>query len=122
DAGSGFASSTGFNGVFFVRSSIRLASITRGTSNVVCVAEKYLNPLAYVTGTDGGDNEAMYVGFDNDVYRCTANPPLQDKNGLSDTFRFGSAHPAGLNVLLCDGSVQFINYNIDATVWLNMGN
>ena len=31
------------------------------------VGERYINPVDYLTGQDGGDNEIMYVGFDNDT-------------------------------------------------------
>ena len=31
-------------------------------------------------------------------------------------FRWGSAHPAGFQAVLCDGSVRVINYNIDLEV------
>jgi prepilin-type N-terminal cleavage/methylation domain-containing protein/prepilin-type processing-associated H-X9-DG protein len=110
-----------FTGVIFRRSMIRINHVTNGTSNTYLAGEKYINPDNYATGTDGGDNENMYVGFDNDVSRTTYWPPLQDKPGYVDTNRFGSAHAAGINMLMCDGSVQFVSYAVDAAVFLRAG-
>ncbi|HLJ94006.1 MAG TPA: DUF1559 domain-containing protein [Gemmataceae bacterium] len=109
-------------GVIFQRSEIKIADITNGTSNTFMLGEKYLNPASYTTQDDEGDDEAMFIGMDNCVVRCTAEPPLQDKRGLQDGYRFGSAHVAGLNMLYCDGRVEFIEYNIDKTVYLRAGN
>jgi prepilin-type N-terminal cleavage/methylation domain-containing protein/prepilin-type processing-associated H-X9-DG protein len=112
---------TSFNGVIYQRSFVRLTDISRGTSNVILLGEKYINPDNYLTGQDPGDNECMYVGMDNDINRTTANPPLQDTKGLTDTYRFGSAHAPGLNVLFCDGRVELISYGITPSVWSLMG-
>lgn len=101
-----------FDGVVYVKSKINFQQITRGTSNTYLVGEKYMNPRNYLSGADPGDNEAMFVGMDNDVNRCSFNPPLQDTTGLTDTFRFGSAHSSGFNMLYCDGTVHTITYNI----------
>jgi prepilin-type N-terminal cleavage/methylation domain-containing protein len=114
-------STTKYHGILFQRSQIRIADIKRGTSNTWLLGEKYLNPQHYFDGEDPGDNETMYVGFDNDLYRCTANPPHQDTVGVTDTFSFGSAHIEGLNMLRCDGSVEFINYNVDPVIWQHQG-
>jgi hypothetical protein len=35
--------------------------------------------------------------------------------------RFGAAHPTVVNVVLCDGSVRGINYNINETIWRRLG-
>jgi prepilin-type N-terminal cleavage/methylation domain-containing protein/prepilin-type processing-associated H-X9-DG protein len=111
-----------FTGVIYQRSAIRLPAISNGTSNTFLAGEKYLNPRHYTTGTDSGDNENMYVGFDNDLSRTTDTPPLHDTRGLTDTYRFGSAHATGVNMLYCDGSVQHINYDIDPVVFKRAGN
>ncbi|HWY88899.1 MAG TPA: DUF1559 domain-containing protein [Gemmataceae bacterium] len=108
-------------GVIFFASNIRFSDITRGLSNTFLVGERYLNPSDYFTGNDAGDNEAMYVGCDNDNSRVTFAGPLQDMPGFADTFRFGSAHSGGLNMLKCDGSVHFINYDITLDTWRPMG-
>jgi len=111
-----------YNGICYVRSSLRFTDIVGGTSNVYMVGEKYLNPQNYLTGSDPGDNESMYVGFDNDVYRSTNTAPMQDTPGTADTFRFGSAHAGGFYMVFCDGSVRFIGYDITLSVHQNAGN
>jgi prepilin-type N-terminal cleavage/methylation domain-containing protein len=121
-AGFGWPATDQFTGVVFQRSTIRIGQITNGTSNTIQIAEKYLNRENYLTGFDPADNETMYSGFDNDTTRCTFSPPMQDVIGLTDTFRFGSAHPSGLNVLRCDGSVNHESFSIDPAVWKQMGN
>jgi len=97
-----------------------MLDIARGTTNVVMFGEKYMNTLHYLDGKDLGDNEGMYIGCDNDILRCTHNPPMQD-TVADDTFRFGSAHPSGCNVAMCDGSIRVINYDIDTKVFYLMG-
>ncbi len=125
-------------GVIFLRSEIKIKDITAGTSNTFLVGEKYLNPDHYEDGKDVGDNENMYVGFDNDIQRSTYHDsskpytnPLHDTPGVGDgptsgsptsNYYFGSAHPSGVNMLLCDGSVHHIAYGVDPTVFAHAGN
>jgi prepilin-type N-terminal cleavage/methylation domain-containing protein/prepilin-type processing-associated H-X9-DG protein len=103
-------------GVIFRRSEIRIPDVQRGTSNTYLIGEKYLNPNNYTTGQDGGDNETMYTGYNNDVNRCSWNAPLQDRAGLGNTLRFGSAHPGGVNMLYCDGRVEVVAYGVEELV------
>jgi prepilin-type N-terminal cleavage/methylation domain-containing protein/prepilin-type processing-associated H-X9-DG protein len=110
-----------WNGVIFLTSKISLEMVTRGTSNVILVGERYLQPQDYLTGLDPGDNEATYVGMDNDINRETSAPPMRDTQGTQNTQVFGSAHSNGLNVLFCDGSVRYITYDVDPNTWLQMG-
>ncbi len=84
--------------------------------------ERSLAPDRYYTGTDPGDNEAMYVGCDNDNSRSTFNLPNQDTVGQYLPTDFGSAHSGGLNMLFCDGSVRFFEYDIPISVWKPLGN
>jgi prepilin-type processing-associated H-X9-DG protein len=112
---------SGMTGVIFERSMIRMVDVTRGPGQVYLLGEKYLNPQNYFTGADGGDNECMEVGQDNDICRDTSSPPLHDQSGNGDTQRFGSAHINGCNMAFCDGSVQFISYKISPAVHLAAG-
>jgi prepilin-type N-terminal cleavage/methylation domain-containing protein/prepilin-type processing-associated H-X9-DG protein len=108
-------------GVIFLRSSVPLTHITRGTSNTFLAGERYLNPDHYSKGGDNSDNDSMYTGYDNDVYRVTFDPPQRDYPGYTNPAIFGSAHVGGANMLFCDGSVRLINYDIEPDVFLESG-
>jgi prepilin-type N-terminal cleavage/methylation domain-containing protein/prepilin-type processing-associated H-X9-DG protein len=109
-----------FTGLVYRRSEVKFADVARGLSNVVMFGEKHVNNTKYLTGTDPGDNEGMYVGCDNDILRCTWDPPLRDTNG-DLSHQFGSAHGNGCNMALADGSVRVIGYDIDTRVFYLMG-
>ena len=116
-----WANSTLLNGVSYQRSTVAFRQITDGTTCTVMVGEAYMNPLYYDTGTFGADNESVYVGFDDDVYKTTGFGPLQDSVTNSDFFRFGSAHPSAFNMVFCDGSVRQITYEIDDFLFIDLG-
>jgi prepilin-type N-terminal cleavage/methylation domain-containing protein/prepilin-type processing-associated H-X9-DG protein len=111
-------------GICYVRSEVSVAMIADGLSNTYMLGEKYLNPDCYLDGTDGGDNETMYCGFNSDVCRITplAYIPLQDTPSISSGVHFGSAHPGSLNMSFCDGAVQAINYSISPETHRRLGN
>jgi prepilin-type N-terminal cleavage/methylation domain-containing protein/prepilin-type processing-associated H-X9-DG protein len=108
-----------FTGPIYRCSHVSLVQITRGTSNTYLVGEKMMGQINYATGIDPGDNENMYVGVDNDLYRTTFWPPGQDPVGAApDAKHFGSTHLNGFNMLFCDGTVHTIDYNIDPATFL----
>ena len=109
------------NGIFYQRSTVTIAQITRGTSNTFLAGERYLNPLHYFDGDDLGDNEGMYVGFDNDNYRVTIDPPTRDQRNVDNYLLFGSAHVAGVNMLYGDGSVRLVTYSVDPEIYFDAG-
>jgi prepilin-type N-terminal cleavage/methylation domain-containing protein len=120
-----------FTGVVYSRSTIRLSQITDGTSNTIMVGEKHLSVQNYLTGADAADNENLYVGFDNDHTRSSNNrrtgnanqirfPPRPDGR-VVNTHTYGSAHPAGFNIVLCDGSVRILSYNISELNYMRLG-
>ena len=110
-------------GVDTMRSTIRLSKITDGTTNTYLVGEKYLNPDDYTAGLSGADNNA-FNGFSADHVRWTHVDyfPLQDRTGLELTPNFGSAHPSGFHMTMCDGSVHTISYGIEPEVHRRLGN
>jgi len=105
-------------GVIFVLSEIQTAAIRDGLSNTYLVGEKSLNVDAYEDGSNGGDNETMYVGINADNTRLADGnlSPSQDQRGVDYSNYFGSAHALSMGMAMCDGSVKAIGYTITPSV------
>jgi hypothetical protein len=102
---------------------VRREHIRDGASNTYLLAEKYLNPNDYTSGTNAADNENLYVGYDNDNFRNTntAHAPRRDTPGFNSAQLMGSAHAEGFQVVMCDGSVHMVSYGIDAQTHQRLG-
>ncbi|MBN1909728.1 MAG: DUF1559 domain-containing protein [Pirellulales bacterium] len=103
------------NGVFYPGSELSASDIRDGLSNTYMFGEKHINPDDYETGLNQGDNEYMYTGDNGDITRWsgTGYKPRQDTPGDGTWTVFGSSHPDGFCMVFCDGSVQYINFEID---------
>ncbi len=110
------------SGISFLRSRIKMADITDGTTNTYLLGEKYLDSDYYETGVDPGDNDPIYEGFANDNTRYAGEIPAQDTPGSSNWCMFGSAHGGLFHMAFCDGSVTGINYSIALTVHQALAN
>jgi prepilin-type N-terminal cleavage/methylation domain-containing protein/prepilin-type processing-associated H-X9-DG protein len=108
-------------GICYIRSQVTQAMVTRGTAHTIMLGEKSLDPNDYFNGNNRGDNEELFVGQDNDLYRDTAEPPAQDVDGYDCMDCFGSAHPGGCNFAAADGSVHFISYQVNDPVFVPFG-
>jgi len=108
-------------GPSYQRSKVRVSDVSDGTTNTIYAGEKYISPDYYANGMFSADNEHAYVGYDNDIYRATRNPPMQDTPGFSSVALFGSAHPGACPFVFCDGSVQSIGYDVDILVFRRLG-
>lgn len=109
-------------GICFERSIITMQDVHDGASNTYCVGEKYLNPDHYETGRDPADNENVYVGQDNDIYRNAHRQLRRDKPGFGDTLRFGSNHINGVGFVFLDGSVHFLTFGLDLETHRRLAN
>jgi hypothetical protein len=126
-----------FTGISHLRRGARLKSIVDGMSKTYLAGEKHVPVDAYTTGTSPGDNESLYSGYCTDLHRFAGNGanliiglspfvlPLNDNqrpDSLAlESVRFGSAHASGFNMVYCDGSMQFLAYDIDGEVHLRAG-
>ena len=114
---------TFFDGIVGLRSTVKIKDITDGTSHTYLVGEKYLNADLYFNGLSGCDNEDLYTGFNCDNHRTTGmgKTPLQDQRGLYAEGSFGSPHPGSSGMAYCDGSVRRVDYNVSADVHQTAG-
>jgi prepilin-type N-terminal cleavage/methylation domain-containing protein len=135
------------NGIIYGGSTVRLKDIPDGTSKTYLVGEKGLQPHCYdgqQSGRCQDDDQSMYQGYDWDTTRWAgdaSSPPVGipapgsdyrpfidtegDNTNGGDTYglkMFGSAHAAGCQFVMCDGSVQTISYNIDAATHWKLAN
>lgn len=109
------------SGVCFLRSEIAFPAITRGLSHTYLVGEKYVEPASYYMGGPG-DCDNMFVGYSENNFRSTSQPPMRDQNGAGSLAIFGSAHGSGCNFAYCDGSVRVVSYTVDPTMHMEAGN
>jgi prepilin-type N-terminal cleavage/methylation domain-containing protein len=131
-------STKNFSGISHMRTAVSARRITDGLSSTYLVGEKCVEADQYATGKSKGDNESMYAGYCTDLHRFAGvveglSPalslsafiqPLNDNeiaDGVDATIRFGSAHAIGFHMGYCDGSVHFIDYDIDLEVHFRAG-
>jgi prepilin-type N-terminal cleavage/methylation domain-containing protein/prepilin-type processing-associated H-X9-DG protein len=128
------------DGIIVYHGEVKAKQVSDGTSKTYLVGEKFLSPKYYefavALGGGYGDNQSAYTGFEWDNERVAWQPlspyakesytPRQDTDGADDPnfIAFGSAHAGGLNMAMCDGSVQFLSYDIDTDThrWLAVRN
>jgi prepilin-type processing-associated H-X9-DG protein len=115
-----------FTGVVIQRQPFTMAHIVDGTTYTYFAGEKSLPIDVYGTGTNLNDDQSCWNGDDLDLVAATRAVPLRDyliaerPEGVG--VPFGAAHPDGFNMLLCDGSVQFVLYDVDPEVHRSFGN
>ena len=105
--------------------SLRLTTITfgkilDGSSNTILYGEKRLRNNS-IGGTQGDDDRGYIAGWDGDTRGRADYPPQSDGPTPLSKDVFGSPHPGGVNIVLCDASVRFVPYDVDREVWARMG-
>ena len=115
------------NGVSFVRSRVRVVDVRDGTSRTILAGEKHVPIDAYTTGATTGDDQGIFIGDDADNRRFTVVTPQPDIFLSSPpegriVHAFGSAHPSSVQFVMCDGSVQRVDFEIDLLAFRRMGN
>ena len=123
------------NGVIGVRTETSQVNIPDGMGQTILAAEKYMNPVDYLTGQGLGDTLTAYEGYSTDVVRfvpgfgsdghtLSNNKPMRDTLNYPSSgtlLFFGSAHPSGFHAVFCDGSVNLIQFSVDLTVFGGLG-
>ncbi|MEO0529973.1 MAG: DUF1559 domain-containing protein [Planctomycetota bacterium] len=119
-------------------SKVTFARVTDGSSNTAMLGEKRVDSGSY-EGGNWYDDRGWSDGWDPDTVRSSVCPPRPDS--VPDTelqgcignpdpggtcveagMSMGSAHPAGFNCAYADGSVHFLNYDVDYETYINLFN
>lgn len=119
-------------GVIYCRSETKFPHIVDGTSNTYLIGEMLMSTRAHEDVNAGAkweqydDNQSAFVGFEWDNHRIAWAPfqmyastpnayqPQQDRLGDGTDFcLWQRAHSGGLNRAMCDGLVDFVEYDID---------
>lgn len=79
------------------------------------VGGTYQVQTRHTPNTSEADRLPGYAGED------LPNAPWSNSGEANTVLSARSSHPGGVNVVLCDGSVHFINDDIDELVWLVAG-
>ncbi|WP_182865126.1 DUF1559 domain-containing protein [Stieleria mannarensis] len=102
---------------------IRMASVRDGTSNTFLFGEKFI-PAAGL-----GQFPIDSPAYDGDHLPAScrlAGPGLRLANGphdvMADMFSFGSWHPGGVHFAFVDGSVRFVNPELDTKLLGSLAN
>jgi prepilin-type N-terminal cleavage/methylation domain-containing protein len=110
---------------------LTFASVTDGASNTIMAGERYMAKSRYNADDWGGEPITRGFGWGiarrcrglpmpDHVDRVAGQVPVPNDGNGPVNERLGSAHTTGFGVLLADGSVRFLRYNLDLTTYRNM--
>ncbi len=114
-----------------------MGNITDGAQYTILVAEKWVAPADYISGTTSstnpsslgaGDSTGWDIGFSPNSARWanTAFPGSAADTSIGsaggNTSLFGGPHSGSMNVFFCDGSVRKISFAMDNAVFATLCN
>jgi prepilin-type N-terminal cleavage/methylation domain-containing protein/prepilin-type processing-associated H-X9-DG protein len=139
------------NGLFFQNSAVKMAEVGDGLSNTVAFSESTLGAGGPNQTASGGDVNLYYKQVTTSVADCAASTTLVADRGFlwaDGNYNCGlynhilppnssvmdcvkhsnpaiktarSRHPGGVNVLLGDGSVRFLQNGVNLAMWQALG-
>ena len=110
------------DGVWVMGKRIKSNRIFDGLSYTYLLGEKAMDSMRYTTGDCFGDRAPLagWVGVSGTSHSyvrfAARQPQLDSVRSCLVCHDFGSAHPAGWNAAMTDGSVRLINYEMDIEI------
>lgn len=110
------------DGVWILGKRVKSNRVFDGLSYTYLLGEKAMDLLRYTTGDCFGDRAPLaggtgVRGTSHSYVRYAARQPQLDSvNSCLVCHDFGSAHPAGWNAAMSDGSVRLFNYEMDIEI------
>ena len=107
------------DGIWVIGKRIKMNRIFDGTSTTYLLGEKAMDKLKYDTGDCFGDRSPLVglrgsrVTSHSYVRYASRQPQIDSVNNCLVCHDFGSAHPAGWNAAMSDGSVHMISFYQD---------
>jgi type II secretory pathway pseudopilin PulG len=111
-----------YDGAWVMGKRVKMNRVFDGLSYTYLLGEKAMDSLRYTTGDCFGDRAPLAgwkdTGISSHSYvRYAARPPEIDSvDNCLVCHDFGSAHPAGWNAAMSDGSVRLLSYSMDMEV------
>lgn len=114
-------------GVIGIRGLVRADDVPDGHSQTFLAGERYMNADMYF-GQYCANDQGWTAGFDYDTIRHTgrhggaAISPLRDRAGAGGCdLMFGGPHTNDVMMVLCDGSVRGISYQVSPAIFRSLG-
>ena len=110
------------DGVWVLGKRVKSNRVFDGLSYTYLLGEKAMDSMRYTTGDCFGDRAPLagwtgVRGTSHSYVRYAARQPQLDSvRSCLVCHDFGSAHPAGWNAAMTDGSVRLINYEMDIEI------
>jgi prepilin-type N-terminal cleavage/methylation domain-containing protein len=110
------------DGFWVMGKKTRTNRIFDGLSHTYMIGEKAMDALKYTTGDCFGDRAPLAGWLDNPlsshsyVRYAARSPALDVKDSCLSCHDFGSAHSAGWNAAMSDGSVRLYDYSMDVEI------
>ncbi|MCG8648639.1 MAG: DUF1559 domain-containing protein [Pirellulales bacterium] len=111
-----------YDGTWVMGKRVKLNRVFDGLSQTYLIGEKAMDQLRYTTGDCFGDRAPLAGWKDTPIsshsyVRYAARSPKLDRvNNCLVCHDFGSAHPAGWNAAMADGSVRIMSFYQDIEV------